>query len=417
MESHASDLTANARISLISTEMQDSSARAKEDGGKFPKKRFVFPDIVKFSKERAFTALIGPRGAGKSVLLKQLHHASEESLYISLDAHKPASLYNIARELSDRKTHLLLLDEIHAFPNYGIELKKIYDFLPDMHIAFTSSSAIALHDAVYDLSRRVRILKVHPFSFREFLYFERGRDVPALGWKELLDLERSNEYYGKVIDAESLLFEAYMTGRNYPFTMGQNSQKGLFENMLETIIEKDLVVPSMITLAESYEVRKMLGFIGRSPAEGISYTSIARNIGITPHKAQKYVELLQKAFLLNAVMPKGTNLSREPKILMAPPYRLIYKPYEDCIGALREDFFVDAAKRLKMEFDYLKGLRGNKTPDYVLDDVICEVGGASKGKKQFKGFSAKKKLIFTQPGTIDDMRRPLFFAGMLEEKQ
>ena len=393
--------------------MEELSARAREEGKRYSEKRFVYSQIAKYSQERVFLALIGPRGAGKSVLLRQLHQDSPESFYISLDSQRPSSLFGIAKELASRNTHLLLLDEIHAFPDYGIELKKIYDFLPDLRVVFTSSSAISMHDATYDLSRRVRPLPVRPFSFREFLFFERSQKIPLLTWNDLLDANRCRTYYGKVLEAESLL-KLYLTGRNYPFTIGQSDPLRLFEGMQKTVMEKDLVLTSKLTLAESYEANKMMAFIGRSPAEDISYTNIAKNIGISPHKVQKYVGLLEKAGLLNVVLPKGTNLSKEPKILMTPPYRLLYKPYEDCIGALREDFFVDAALRLKTELGYLKGVRGDKTPDYVLNGVVCEIGGRNKGRRQFKGFAAKRKIIFTQPGTLDDIRRPLFFAGMME---
>ncbi len=401
------------QTSSITSEMEELSAIARQEGSRYPKKRFIYPQILKYVKERVFLALIGPRGVGKSVLLRQLHNASTASFYISLDSQKPANLFDIAKELTGRNTRLLLLDEIHAHHNYGVELKKIYDFLPDLQVVFTSSSAISLHDSTYDLSRRVRPLYVHPFSFREFLYFERSQDIPALLWKELLDLNSCRSYYGKVLEAEGF-FESYLTGRNYPFTIGQSNHMRLFDGMLKTILEKDLVLTSRLTASESYEASKMLTFIGRSQAEGISYTSIARNIGITQHKVQKYVELLEKAYLLRVILPKGTNLSREPKILMTPPYRLLYKSYDECISALREDFFVDAVSHLESEIGYLKGVRGNKTPDYFINGAICEIGGGSKSRRQFKGFSAGTKLIFTQPGTLDEIHRPLFFAGMLD---
>ena len=401
----------NQATGSITQEMWDLSAKAREEGARYEKKRFLYPQIAKFSRERAYVALVGPRGVGKSVLLRQLHASSPNSFYLSLDSQRPQSIYAIAKELEGRKIPLLLLDEIHAFPNYGQELKKIYDFLIDTHIIFTSSSAISLHDATYDLSRRVRLLPVHPFSFREFLYFERSLEIPPMDWKGMLDLQYCRTYSGRLGDSEGL-FEAYLTGRNYPFTIGQSNYLSLFSPMLQTIFDKDLILPSRLTLAESYEVRNMLTFIGRSPAEDISYSSIARNLSIIKSKAQRYVELLEKAYLLKVILPKGTNLSKEPKILLAPPFRLLYKPYEDCIGALREDFFVDAACRLETELDYLKGIRGEKTPDYLLNGVVCEIGGISKSRRQFKGFAAKRKLIFTQPGLLDEVRRPLFFAGM-----
>lgn len=415
-EQVSSEKTGRVEGAYITAEMENLSYKARQDGGRYTKKRFVYSEIEKYSKERAFLALIGPRGVGKSVLLRQLHHASVESFYISLDAIMPRSLYEIANELLSRKTRLLLLDEIHAYPNYGMELKKIYDFLPDLQVIFTSSSAISLNDTSFDLSRRVYPIRIYPFSFREYLYFKHGFEIEALEWEALLDLEKSQAYYGKTLEIENF-FRSYLKGGNYAFTMEQSNPLRLFEAMLNTVMEKDLVLPSRLTLAESYEAVKMMEFIGRSSAEGINYTSVAKNLGITPHKVRKYVELLERAYLLNVVLPKGTNLRNEPKILMAPPYRLLYKSYDDCVGALREDFFVDATLRLGVGLGYLKGVRGNKTPDYLLDKVICEVGGASKGRSQFKGIGeGKPKLIFTQPGKIDSVKRPLFFAGMLKER-
>jgi hypothetical protein len=41
--------------------------------------------------------------------------------------------------------------------------------------------------------------------------------------------------------------------------------------------------------------------------------------------------------ILHEILPAGTNVLREPKILMAPPTRLLYRDYEDAVGGLRED--------------------------------------------------------------------------------
>ncbi len=407
--------TSDSVVTHIGTETLELNARAKDEGSTYGKKRFAYSKLELYSKERTFVALVGPRGVGKSVMLKQLHQASNASFYISLDATKPPSLFGIAKELCNRKIELLLLDEIHAYPNYGAELKKIYDFLPKLRIAFTSSSAVSLHDTSYDLSRRARIISVQPFSFREFLFFEKNKELPPLSWNELLDLESSKKYYAKTLEFEPL-FQGYLAGKNYPFALGQTDVLPLFKAMLDAVIEKDLVATSKITLEESYKIRDVLLFIGRAQAEGISCSSISSNTGISKNIAKKLAGILEKAFILKQVTPKGTNITNEPKILLSPPYRLLYKPYEDCIGALREDFFADAASRFEnASFNYLKSTRGEKTPDYLLNGVVCEIGGATKGRRQFKGFTAKKKIIFTQPGTLDDSRRPLFFAGMLKE--
>lgn len=407
------NISLNARVSFIDPKIEELSARAKDEGADYPKKRFVHAKIKSHLGEHIFMALVGPRGAGKSTLLKQIHNESGSSFYISLDSETMPNIFNLAKELADGGTLLLLLDEIHAYPDYRRELKKIYDFIPKMQVVFTSSSAISLHDAIIDLSRRVRVIPIPSLSFREFIFFAKDEKIEPIKFSSLTSTEYCREYYGRNRHFEPL-FENYLNGGNHLLAFGHKDVLPQFQNTLNTIIERDLLLISRITLEESFEVRKMLTFMGRSRSEGISYSSISQKIGVSKVKIQKYVELLEKAFVLHRVLPKGTNVTKEPKILFTPPYRLLFKQYEDCIGDLREDFFVDAISRLNLELGYLKGTRGEKTPDYLVGDLVCEIGGRNKGRSQFKGYSAKKKIIFTQPGMLDDMRRPLFFAGMLE---
>jgi len=409
--SESISLAAKAQLASLPFQAKELSQLAKKDGGGFPKKRFVYSKIEGYLDGRIFIALVGPRGAGKSVLLKQIHNASPNSFYISLDSGAGFKLFETAKELSQLGVRLLLLDEIHAYPDYGPELKKIYDFVPNIKVVFTSSSAISLYDASYDLSRRVRLVQVPPLSFLEFLWFAHSQKFPPLAWSSLLNTPDCRKYYGLTMHAEPN-FKPYLAGGNYLFSMGEPDPLPIFQNTLDIILTKDLQSSSRLSMEETQDVRRMLEFMGRSPADGISYSSISRNVGITKYKAQKYVDVMEKCFVLRAVVPKGTNVTKEPKILFTPPYRLLYRRYDDCIGALREDFFADAMSR-HSDFSYLKGSAGEKTPDYLVGGIVCEIGGRNKGRSQFKGFAAKRKKIFTQPGTLDDVRRPLFFAGML----
>ena len=120
----------------------------------------------------------------------------------------------------------------------------------------------------------------------------------------------------------------------------------------------------------------------------------------------------------NIVFPKGTNVLKEPKIVMNLPYRLLYKGYDDAIGGLREDFFDECMKMSGNKINYLKTKKGKKTPDYLIDDngtnYIVEVGGKGKGVQQFKGIDMKKSIIFADADRFDGIKRPLFLAGFLK---
>ncbi|MFC1476600.1 hypothetical protein ACFL5S_01395, partial [Fibrobacterota bacterium] len=164
-------------------------------------------------------------------------------------------------------------------------------------------------------------------------------------------------------------------------------------------------------------LEKVLGFIGKSPVEDINYSCISRNIGISKYKAEAYLKLFEQAFILNIVFPAGTNVLKEPKIVMCLPWRLLYKEYSRAIGALREDFFVETMRMKNFPMHYLKSKRGAKTPDFLItienEDCIIEVGGKGKGREQFKGISLEKKIIFTHPSVSQGIKRPLFLLGFV----
>ena len=387
--------------------------KALIEGKKYTKKRFIYQKIHQLLKERVFIGLIGPRGVGKTVLLKQLLNEIESGFYINLETVVPEkSLYSIAEELEKKGVKYLFIDEIHFYPNFAMDLKKIYDFL-SIIVVFTGSAALSLHEASYDLSRRVRIIQVPPFSFREFIFFEKDELVDALSLEQIFDEKFIREQYGKYIKFEPL-FTEYLKGRNYPFTLGKTEYLPLFDNILQRILTNDILKAGMVSSEETYEIRNVLKFIGKSPVEDISYSSLSHNLGITKYKAEKYVSVLEKTFILNKVIPKGTNVMKEPKILFTIPYRLLYKDFNECIGALKEDFFVDTLRFLNKEVYYLKTTQGKKTPDYLIDDMVIEIGGKGKGISQFKGLEKKKTSILTYPGQLDNLRRPLFMLGMVE---
>ena len=117
------------------------------------------------------------------------------------------------------------------------------------------------------------------------------------------------------------------------------------------------------------------------------------------------------------MFPAGTNVLREPKVLMSVPLRLLYRAYDDAVGGLREDFVAQALKMAGLEFQYLKDRQGGKTPDFLVQEagkeIVVEVGGKGKGRSQFKGYRADRKLILTPSDSLDGDRRPMFLLGFL----
>ncbi len=382
---------------------------AREDGRKYDKKRALCDDIAVESGAH-FIGIVGPRGAGKTIILKQLALANDRSFYVSLDTLED-DLFDLVKTLHETmQIRLFLLDEAHVYPRFEADLKKIYDLL-DVRVIFTSSTALGMYESGYDLSRRVLLKILYPFSLREYARFKYDQEFSALTMRDIVE---KNIPSGILRAGEHFL--PYIQGGLMPFALQEPEPLALLGNILKTIILKDIPRIAKLMTDELDKIERLIRFIGLAGIDGINYSSAAQNVHITKYKAEQYITLLERAFVLNKVFPTGTNVMKEPKVVMALPYRLLYRPLDEAIGGLREDFFVGALKALGKEVFYLKSTRGQKTPDYLIRDfeeIVFEIGGKGKGRSQFKGVDVKRKIIFADGYDMADMRRPLFLAGLL----
>lgn len=370
-------------------------------------------DALRKAEGRRFIGIVGPRGVGKTVILKQLAVETDRSFYGSIDTFADTGLFELAQILSEKRgIRTLLLDEVHFAPGFDGELKKVFDFLPDLHVIFTSSVALALQESAFDLSRRVRLMHALPFSFREYVRFKEGAKVARLS----LDTVGQGAW---TPDHERLgyLFDDYLKGALYPFALTEPDPLTVLRSILDTVLQRDIPHVAKVTYQDVVLIGKALTFIGRSEVDGVNPTTVAKNLGITRYKAVEYLDLLTKAFVLIQVDPGGTNVLREPKILMQVPYRLLYRAWGECIGALREDFFATAMGMTGMAFQYLKTTTGRKTPDFLVTtesgDWVVEIGGPGKGRTQFKGIHVERKMVLAHDADAHHGAKPLFMAGYL----
>lgn len=256
------------------------------------------------------------------------------------------------------------------------------------------------------------MLTLYPFSYREYLRFREDVGLARMTLDDLVARRWTSDHL-----RSGHLFDEYLKGGLLPFSLEEPEPLPLLRNTVDKVIAKD--IPSIVRLAvdELETVHRLLRFVGRSGVDGISYSSVSANVGITKYKAEQYIRCLEKAFVLHQVFPAGTNVLKEPKVLMAPPCRLLYRSYDDAIGGLREDFFAEALRQAGIGFHYLKSTRGRKTPDFLIDDshdkLVVEIGGKGKGREQFKGIKIDRKLVLAHTDVPNDKQLPLFMLGYL----
>lgn len=392
-------------------ELLELSEMARRQGEQFPRRRDLYHEI-RGKRGRHFSGIVGPRGVGKTVLLKQMAASDPDCVYVSVDTMKGLDLFDVIRRLhQDHGFGCILLDEVHFHDDFDGELKKAHDFL-DVRVVFTSSTALSMRSTAHDLSRRVRLHTLAPFSLRERLLFENGEQLPRLGLDDIWE-GRWSRRHARAVSR----FESYLRGGLMPFSLQEPEVLPLLSNILEKILIRDIPRVASLLVEEIDIIRRMLEFVGRAQVDGINYSSLSRNLGITKYKSASYVRLLEQAYVLRQVFPRGANVMREPKILMSLPYRLLYMDYDDALGGLREDFTAEMLHAAGIEFHYLKSTRGAKTPDFLVSDgegpLVIEVGGKGKGRSQFKGIEAPRKMILSHDPSAGSGRRPLHLLGFL----
>jgi predicted AAA+ superfamily ATPase len=321
-------------------------------------------------------------------------------------------LFEIVKKINlELGRHIFLLDEIHFQSDFQEGLKKIYDFL-DVKVVFTSSVSLVLFRSSYDLSRRVKLKKLYPFTFREYLFFKQGVVVPSITLADIFDKKWDKEHL-----SYADCFDDYLRGGIFPFSLEEPVPLPILKNILKTVVNRDIAKVGGVSMDELDIIERMVAFIAMAGVDKTNYSTLSRNLGITKYKARQYTELLEKAFVINQVFPKGANVLKEPKILMAVPCRLLWNDYQRAIGGLREDFFVETLRSMDMDCHYLKSRRGAKTPDYLVccndREVVVEIGGKGKGPEQFKGIKVRDKYILSHSLETRGIRRPLLLAGFL----
>ena len=345
-------------------------------------KRYIHKE-VDFTQK--LIGIIGARGVGKTTFL--LQYLKENSLplskklYFSADSIDIDSLFEIAFSFSKEGGELLIIDEIHKYKNFEIELKKIYDML-ELQVIFSGSSALKLDNAKGDLSRRAVLYTMKGLSFREFIELKTSKKLKTFTQKELFENHTDIAYE---LCSEFKPFEywdEYIRMGYYPFYFEDEKSYLLrLQETINTVIEVDIPSIFPIDYEKIINLKKLVKFVCQSKPFKINIKELATKIGISDyHTLYKYMEYLRRANILNLLRAKtkGDNIFTKPDKLYLANTNLHYaycQNIED--GTLREVFFMSM-------FDNESLVVPNKG-DFLIDNkYLVEVGGKSKSFKQIK---------------------------------
>lgn len=362
-------------------------------------------------------AITGARGTGKTTLVLQQAKKKglqpHEMLYISLDDILMSGfrLVDIAAWFYKNGGKLLLLDEVHKYPDWSREVKNIYDTYSKLSVVFTGSSILELKKGEADLSRRALEYHLHTLSLREFIALKDGMEFPAFTLTEVLknhaDIARDINTRIRPIMYfnEYLRYGCYPYFREDPFTYGQR-----LIATINLVIETDVPALVPVDYPSIVRMKQLTGIIAESVPFKPNIAKLCERLGARRETILRYLYTLDKAKVLSLLFSSAdglTQLGKPERIYLDNPNIMAALAGAHAnIGAMRETFFIN-------QLTQSNTLNYTEKGDFMVNNkYLFEVGGPGKTDKQIKSarnaYVVKDDIEYGLKNTI-----PLWLFGFL----
>jgi len=331
----------------------------------------------------------GPRGAGKTTLMLQhLKYDADvpagKGLYVTADHtwFYSNSLLDTAMEWYRQGGDTILIDEVHKYPNWSMELKNIYDGIPSLRVVFSASSALDVYRGQADLSRRVVSHSLPGLSFREYLVFSGEASFSPVSLADIRDRHREMALEITSAVRPLPLFAKYLeTGYLPIFAEGEAEYLPKMGQIINAVVDTDLAYTASYNAGTAVKVKKLLGVIAESAPFKPNISALSDKLDMSRDRVLEHIYQLRDARLLNVLFAAGKGVSRlqKPDKIFLENTTLAHAihPVPDR-GNMRETFLL--GQLLNAGID----VSGPKTGDFMADGITIEVGGKGKPAKQVR---------------------------------
>lgn len=333
-------------------------------------RRIIQKDIEKHLFAAKVIIIYGARQVGKTTLIKEIQNTRiEKSIYLNCD--EPdirQSLTNITSTaikeiIGDKK--LVFIDEAQRVKNIGITLKLFTDTFPDIQVVATGSSSFELSNEIAEpLTGRKYEFYLYPFSIEELAQIYSNLEI-----KRILDRRMIFGMYPEVVAKSD---EAERT----------------LKELARSYLYKDILEYQEIKNSEVLE--KLLQALALQIGNEVSYNELAGIVGVDKKTVDKYIQILEKAFVIFRLRPYSGNIRNELKKL-----RKIYfydtgirnalinnlNPLNlrQDVGSLWENFLISERIKLNNNHNLNKNIYFWRTHQQQEIDYIEEEGGRLSG--------------------------------------
>jgi hypothetical protein len=256
-------------------------------------KRLQIEEAKNYLFKKKALIIFGARQVGKSTFAELLlDETSDKVLYLNgdnFDTRDSLSKPNVSLLKNIIGEHkIVFLDEAQRIPNIGILIKIIVDQIKGVQIIATGSSAFDLGNQLNEpLTGRKYEIQLHPFSYKEL--------VAEIGF---LEEQRNLE--------QRLIYGSYPEIIIDPL----NAKKHL--NLItNSYLYKDLF--ELEQLKKTTSLQKLVKVLALQIGSEVNANELSQLVGVSNKTVEKYLMLLEKAFVIFSIPSLSKNVRNELK--------------------------------------------------------------------------------------------------------
>lgn len=254
-------------------------------------------DLQSIIQERCFQGkaiiLLGARQVGKTTLLKKIIHEQQvDALYLNCDEPQTAAaltncnLKELQMVIGANK--FVVIDEAQKVDNIGLTLKLIVDNMTDVQVIATGSSAFELRNCLNEpLTGRKYEYQMFPISSKEI--------YQSSGYIDLKGLLETRLIYG-----------------SYPDILNHASDaRELLRMLTDSYLYKDILATDNLRKPDVLD--KLLRALAFQVGSEVSYNELAQTVGTDSKTVERYIDLLEKCYIIFRLHGLSRNLRNELK--------------------------------------------------------------------------------------------------------
>lgn len=236
--------------------------------------------------------VMGARQVGKSTLLNSVVGMRDDVLWLNGDDPDVQQLFEQMtstrlRALLGNK-RIMVVDEAQRISNIGLHLKLVTDQVKSVQVIATGSSSFELGNKVNEpLTGRKREFRMFPLTFGEMV-----SHTGLLDELRMLPHRMVYGYYPEVV-------------------CSPGSERTVLKELADSYLYRDIL--SLEGIGKPDKLTRLLQALAFQIGSQVSYNEIGQLIGLDPKTVERYIDILEKSYIIFRLGSFSRNLRNELK--------------------------------------------------------------------------------------------------------